>query len=420
MALALTDFVDLQLEREVIRTLIEQEIFDTEQYILSIREEFVEAPQHKEILLIIKALNQKGLKMSAGIVRAEMLSRGLILEPLRNILLVEPTPELKFSIEALEELQKKRIIFKMLNAQLEDLKEKPSKDIALTLTKTGDSILFGQKQKLKSYAELKEEFRILPPITKTVTGIPFLDSKLNGGLEDGQFVLVMGDPDAGKTLISTQIIKRMSWQNKVLFLNHEFSTRAFIDRNSTNEDCFNINNFFIDNSQTDLKEVEIQIKSFAREGGKAIIIDSQMMITNHKNKGTSEERETEKFFILSRLALDYNLIVLFICQQGKDDTKGGVIVPKSSKNGAHFAHQIWYISKEAPEFDEEGQDKHKFDRTFIMYKNKQSSNYFAQAMRISNEGEFRQSIKKVDISKKGKSTSGGKPQVKTYDMPNIN
>ena len=185
------------------------------------------------------------------------------------------------------------------------------------------------------------------------------------------------------TVLVTQMLKYISNSFETLFFNFEFHYRSFIQNNKLNEDKFSLDRFLMESDNNDILDIEAKIKIFAKRGGRVVAIDSQMMITNVRSTGTSSERETEKFFILQRLSIKYDLIILLIAQQGKEDTRSGTVSPMGSKNAAHALHQIWYIKKPKLEFGEYGEDKKKGERTFVVYKNKQTGVHFNKPMKMN-------------------------------------
>ncbi|GAA8170573.1 hypothetical protein HpKG121_22460 [Helicobacter pylori] len=67
----------------------------------------------------------------------------------------------------------------------------------------------------KYFWEWEEYFKNKPPIEKIETGINFLDTIMDGGIELGQIVLLSGDPEAGKTLLGVQFLMHAQQQHKV-------------------------------------------------------------------------------------------------------------------------------------------------------------------------------------------------------------
>lgn len=383
----ISDYCDLELEAETLNALMMSEELDM--YVSSIRDEYFYLPQHLDVLNIIRDLEVRGHKVTPNIVRSELLNKGQDVKVFLQVALKDVAPSLSHAIALLDEWSKKRKIYKELHKSLESLKSLSSLEISRNLNDLSDELMMSSAAELKSYREIKEDISKLEPLPLLATGVPFIDTKLKGGVQAGQFVLLMGDPEAGKTVLGTQIAKNMSKYAKTLFFPFEFTERSFIDNNKENEERFDLDNFYMESANNDILDVAQKIRVFARNGGKFVLLDSQMMVTNINNKGTSEERETEKFFILQRLCIKYELVIVFICQQGKEDTRSGTITPKGTKNGAHAAHQIWYIKKEKPDFDKSGKDIHRYEREFVMYKNKQNGMQYSKPLRLyTNTMEF--------------------------------
>ena len=192
----------------------------------------------------------------------------------------------------------------------------------------------------------------------------------------GQLILVMGDPEAGKTILTTQIIKNISQGWLTLFFCFEFTVRQFIEVNEKRKKEFNKENLKIIDDGYALHDVEREIKIWAKKGCKFVVIDSQMRLDNSANNGTVEQMESEKFSKLAKLCHRLEITILLISQQGKEDTKGGVHTPMGSKKGGHEASQIWYIHKLKPKYDNDGNDEHKELRLFEVSKNKQNGKHF--------------------------------------------
>lgn len=86
---------------------------------------------------------------------------------------------------------------------------------------------------VKTYLTLKqwiEYYAQKPKIPALKTGVDFLDTCFNGGLEIGQLVLIGGDPEAGKTQLGLQIIEYIARTRKVAFFSFEFTIESYIKR----------------------------------------------------------------------------------------------------------------------------------------------------------------------------------------------
>jgi archaellum biogenesis ATPase FlaH len=269
----------------------------------------------------------------------------------------------------------------------------------------------------KSYEEYEKEFESKKTEPIYETKVSFVDSALGGGIEQGQLILIMGDAEAGKTLLSTQILRNVSAGFKTLFFCFEFTIDSFIKQNKAKKREFNKQNMTIINDGYTLDNVVKEIKIFAKEGGKFVLIDSQMRIDNGSTQGTVEQMESEKFSTLAKLCHRLNIIILLIAQQGKEDTKGGVHSPMGSKKGAHEANQIWYIHKLKPKYDEEGNDLNKEVRYFELSKNKQNGRHFKTEIRLNPfDLEFKRKYdKEVEVTE-FKSDSQEDIQVEIPDM----
>ena len=184
-------------------------------------------------------------------------------------------------------------------------------------------------------------------------------------------------------MISTQILRNVSKGFKTLFFCFEFTVGAFIQQNIDVKRKFNEDNLLIINDGYTLGDVEREIKIFSKEGGRFVIIDSQMRVDNTIKGATAEQNESEKFSTLAKLCHRLNIIILFIAQQGKEDTKGGTHSPMGTKKGAHEANQIWYIHKLKPKYDENGNDENKEIRELEISKNKQTGKHFKTEIRLN-------------------------------------
>ncbi len=382
MASELNDLCDIEGEKSLLLAISMLDNLAADSAIIRIRRDFFFVHQHQEIFDTIKKLVDNGHDPTINTISSDMLSNGLGVDALQNIAMGEPAMSIDFTVDKLEEWHKKRALLKEMKKSLIDIQSSGSFSIANRLTTVIDDINTHSIDSFRTYREIKQEISQLPPIDKIKTGVPFIDVKLKGGIEEGQLILLMGDPDAGKTILGTQIAKYVSNNHKVILFPLEFRDRAFIEANTVNEPNFNQDNFYMESNFNDILDIEHKLKAFARIGGKLAVIDSQMSVTNMSNKGTSEERETEKFFVLQRVCIRTGMDIIFLCQQGKEDTRSSVVTPKGSKNGAHFAHQIWYIKTPKVTFDERGENKNKLLRDFLLYKNKQNGNQYSKPIAL--------------------------------------
>ncbi|EJB59708.1 RAD55 family ATPase [Helicobacter pylori] len=244
----------------------------------------------------------------------------------------------------------------------------------------GKYIKLGFNRNGKYYWEWEEFFKSKPQIEKISTGIDFLDNISDGGFEVGQLILLSGDPESGKTLLSTQYIINAQQKHKVTYFGFEFSVRKHIETLNSKNFKINKENYFIDDLSCEINELVSQIRGLAKEGHKLFIIDSQMKIQAPIVGRTIEEVETIKFTTLADLAKRLQVIILLIIQNSKNDS----YAPTGSRKGAHEAHVMIRIGK-----IKSGELKHINDynergkyRKVLILKNKQTGLQGVQFFRI--------------------------------------
>lgn len=209
------------------------------------------------------------------------------------------------------------------------------------------SILKGYEYESKTdcyqtFAQAEQNLREDDPRVLYATGIEFLDTAFDGGLATGQLILVSGDYEAGKTTLTTQILENMSAAHRVCFFCFEFTLSAYIRRRSEQPNAlFNKNNLYTITDGYDIREIRDNIITLNRQKGiQVFLIDSQMRIENRNTTaGNGEEKESEKFEILGKLAHEKELIIILIVQTSKSDPD----TPFKSKKGAHEASIIMHL-----------------------------------------------------------------------------
>lgn len=373
----LSNLVDIETERALLHALMVFNTSETLNVLLKIQENVFYDKEHQEIFKVIKKIEElPNVQLSLETVMAEIrIFRIKAIPTLTNIALSEPTPSPAHAFAILDEWNRKRKLYIAFKVGMDELfeKEETSLVIGNNAMKQVDEAILVNDDNFTSFADLRVKYANATPLAKISTGVPFLDSKLKGGIDEGQFILLFGDQEAGKTMLGTQIIRNMSRQWKTMFFPFEFSDRSFYEHSKDRyKGKFNENNLFVEDGSSDLFDVEAKLKLFANSGGKLALIDSQAMITNHSNKGTSEERETEKFHVLSRVCLRYGLRIIFICQQAKEDTRSGIVSPMKSKMGGHYAHQIMKVEMPKVKYDKKGNIENFGERDLVIYKNKQT------------------------------------------------
>jgi len=351
----LANLTDVETEKSLLFSLMEFNNKETVMALVRLRLDFFFDEGHRDIFILMKEMIDRSIPLNVESVRTEVASRDIgLLKSLQNVILRDPTPAILFAVDALEEWDRKRKLHKGLLENLTALHNSESAiHCAQRVTDVALDVSLTSTKALKNYLELEEEFDQKIPEEVVPLGIDKVDAKLRKspipgsrvkGMPFGKFILIMGDPDAGKTSLMLQILRHISKTQKTLFFPFEFDTDEMIEMNRKTEARMGKENFYVEADRNDIHDVAAQIRIFAQMGGKFVGIDSQMAVTNITNKGTSEQRETEKFFILQRLCVSLGLVIFFICQQGKEDARSNLKTPMGSKNGAHFAHAIWYVS----------------------------------------------------------------------------
>ncbi|WP_120957421.1 ATPase domain-containing protein [Helicobacter pylori] len=246
----------------------------------------------------------------------------------------------------------------------------------------GKYIKLGFNRNGRYYWEWEEFFKSKPKTEKIPTGIDFLDNISEGGFEVGQLILLSGDPEAGKTLLSVQYITNAQQNHKVTYFGFEFSVRKHIETLNSKQFKLNKENYFIDDLSCEINELVSQIRGLAKEGHKLFIIDSQMKIQAPIVGRTIEEVETTKFTTLADLAKNLQVIIILIIQNSKNDS----YAPTGSRKGAHEAHVIIRIEKiksgelkHIRDYNERG--KH---RKVLILKNKQTGLQGIQFFRMAD------------------------------------
>ncbi len=265
---------------------------------------------------------------------------------------------------------KTHLCFQMQETLANKLKEATRKSEVFDYEFLNKYINLGIVRNGKYFWEWEEYFKNKPPIEKIQTGITFLDSITEGGIELGQIVLLSGDPEAGKTLLGVQFLMSAHQQHKVTYFGFEFSVRKHIETLKGKNFNVKAENYFIDDQSCELNDLISQIRSLAKEGHKVFLIDSQMKIQAPIVGRTVEEVETSKFSALGETARSLQVLIIFIVQNSKNDS----YTPTGSRKGGHEAHLMIRIErlktnqlKNIKDFNERA--KH---RRIVILKNKQT------------------------------------------------
>lgn len=160
------------------------------------------------------------------------------------------------------------LCFQMQEHLANKLKEATRKSEVFDYEFLDKYISLGIKRNGKYFWEWEEFFNNKAPIEKIETGINFLDTVTEGGIEVGQMVLLSGDPEAGKTLLGVQCLTQAQQQHKVTYFGFEFSVRKHIETLREKRFTIKPENYFIDDQSCELNDLIFQIRSLAKEGHK--------------------------------------------------------------------------------------------------------------------------------------------------------
>ncbi|MFP6155351.1 RAD55 family ATPase [Helicobacter pylori] len=348
-----------------------------------IMKSFLDYPQHIEDFLediSVKSFtpfNQKLIKVLIGMnhrnqtprletIKIRIGEKEFESEEFKRILAADSYPDYL----SLKSDFKTHLCFQMQEHLANKLKEATRKSEVFDYDFLNKYINLGIVRNGKYFWEWEEYFENKPPIEKIETGINFLDTITDGGIELGQIVLLSGDPEAGKTLLGVQFLMHAHQQHKVTYFGFEFSVRKHIE--TLKDKNFNVkgDHYFIDDQSCELNDLISQIRSLSKEGHKVFLIDSQMKIQAPIVGRTTEEVETAKFTALSEVARNLQVLIIFIIQNSKNDS----YTPTGSRKGGHEVHLMIRIERlkrnQLPEIkDFTERSKH---RRILILKNKQT------------------------------------------------
>lgn len=351
------------MEQLILRSMIE--FGEVDEFLADVSIECF-SKEARELLEIISVLNEKkilNLDTFLGKLTLEQAKSDYVVD------LVAQNPKVNYLnlkgefLHSYELNRQREIAIKMLRASDEkilldvDVLDKPA-----------------QAVKYRNFAEWKEFYETKLESFSYKTGINFLDSALNGGIEESQLILISGDPEAGKTSLGVQILENIAKKHKVCLFSFEFTIQQYLK--SPKPAGFNPQNMIIINDGYELYNVIQNIKNLYRAGVRVFLIDSQMRVVSSQGRNMEEE-ESLKFSSLARLCHSLGIIVMMIVQTSKGDRDN----PMGSKKGGHEASIIIRLEHEKAkndmrEFDEES-------RIVILKKNKQTGIHYKERVNFN-------------------------------------
>lgn len=227
-----------------------------------------------------------------------------------------------------------------------------------------------ERSEHKSLKEWIDYYASRPVSPKVKCGIDFLDVCFDGGFELGQLVLISGDPEAGKTMLSIQMLEYMARSQKVCFFCFEFTIESYLKRHRVSK----LENMYIFNDGYDINEICQNIKSLYKKGVRIFLIDSQMRITSPAGRNMEEE-ESLKFSSLAKLCHSLKIVVFLIVQTSKGDRDN----PMGSKKGGHESSITIRIERSpAPKEMRDLSEWDEKSRIVLVKKNKQTGRHFSE------------------------------------------
>lgn len=294
-------------------------------------------PFSQKLIKILIEMNQKNQVPRLETIKLRIGEKEFESEEFKRILEADSYPDYL----NLKSDFKTHLCFQMQETLANKLKEATRKSEVFDYEFLNKYIDLGIARNGKYFWEWEEYFKNKPPIEKIPTGINYLDTITEGGIELGQIVLLSGDPEAGKTLLGVQFLMNAHQQHKVTYFGFEFSVRKHIETLKIKNFGIKAENYFIDDQSCELNDLISQIRSLAKEGHKVFLIDSQMKIQAPIVGRTVEEVETSKFSALGETARSLQVLIIFIVQNSKNDS----YTPTGSRKGGHEAHLMIRIER---------------------------------------------------------------------------
>lgn len=214
-------------------------------------------------------------------------------------------------------------------------------------------------------------------IQKIPTGIYWIDEDLDGGIQPGQLIAILGDSEAGKTQLINQILLSYAKNGKKsLYFSLEFGKKKvadyfhkkYVNGLITEKQLKNVSIVTDDMTETDIDTICDTIEK-NRGNYDFVAIDSTLMLYDDK-KNDKEAEITEIFRKLHKIANKNDVTIFLITQASKEDIKGKKISIFGSQRATHFCDIIYFIAIERDEKTNEITERY-----LILHKNKQNGKY---------------------------------------------
>ncbi len=383
------ELYNIALEKTVLASIIfEPESFEDVSIALNSDDFYL--PAHQDIYTAILNLTNKNLPIDEEFIKKELLRVGRFDEQVMlDILSANPSSNIDAYIdEIVEKSSLRKLLDISIGFRKEILEENASSGEATTnLLQKIEAIENGN---IKGFTSITldtaiKEFEAMPNKPKYETGISLIDNFFNGGLELNQLIMLGGAKGAGKTAFSMQFLFNVSKGFKSAFLSFEMPTWKIASRaKKANLSNIQKNNISILDKGRDIREIEQTIKSLYKRGVKFFTIDSLMKITNRHHKGKRHEQIADITARLSKLCVEFEIIIILIVQVSNEDLKSGHMAVKGSGDADYDADIMFFIQKDKD-------NEHK--RYFICEKNRQNGNEFKQEVYFNPKNISLQAIK---------------------------
>lgn len=188
---------------------------------------------------------------------------------------------------------------------------------------------------------LKRRVAAKPKKPKFSTGIEFFDEKMNGGFTEGSFVNIAGGNFTGKTHFVLTVLSNICKYREVLFFSFEMYENLIHERTKhfTDEQS---NNFLIEQTHTDINDIEAMVRQYSNRGVDFFAIDSRMKIVV---PGLKEEyqKNSEISRRLSKLTQETGAIIILINQISEADLRNNRPSLKGSGDQAYDSDVTLFI-----------------------------------------------------------------------------
>lgn len=287
-------------------------------------------PAHQNIFLSMNILTQKNLPIDEEFLKKELLKLNCFDEQVMlEILSANPISNTTAYLQEVKELSKLRQLLAVTNTIKKCVIEDGASSTD-TIREIENKLMLmdsniSEQQPVNMYEAIQSfDTMIIPPLIQT--GIRSLDRVLCGGIESAQLVHVGGESNIGKTVLTKQILKNVSRDNKVLFFSFEMPKWKIAKQLQKSE--FNKENYFIIDRQmmnTDVSDVVRMIRRMHRQHGIRFgLIDSKMKLSNNTFKGTNDvERKADIDAQLTRVCNELDMVIFLITQISGENIKNG-------------------------------------------------------------------------------------------------